>query len=82
MIPPLRSRDQFPYVQTIFKETLRWQPMVPLSVPYRPVQEEVVSLIHAQTSHPHDVLPTLKLSVLLPLLTDEKFVPERFGVPT
>ncbi|KAF8337893.1 cytochrome P450 [Cantharellus anzutake] len=33
-LPTLSDRERLPYVEAVFKETLRWQPIVPLAVPY------------------------------------------------
>ncbi|KZS95176.1 cytochrome P450 [Sistotremastrum niveocremeum HHB9708] len=33
-LPVLEDRDALPYVQAVFKETLRWKPVVPLGLPH------------------------------------------------
>jgi len=40
-LPDLSDRGRLPYVERIFKETLRWQPAVPTSLPYWLIEDDV-----------------------------------------
>ncbi|KAJ7239513.1 cytochrome P450 [Mycena rebaudengoi] len=40
-LPTFEDRENLPYVECICRETLRWNPAVPLGVPHRSTQEDV-----------------------------------------
>jgi len=40
-LPTFSDRENLPYVEAILKETLRWQPAVPASLPYRSSEDVV-----------------------------------------
>ena len=39
--PSIVSRERLPYVERVFKESLRWQPAVPTSLPYWLIEDDV-----------------------------------------
>ncbi|KAI0029194.1 cytochrome P450 [Vararia minispora EC-137] len=39
--PTLADRPHLPYVEAVFKETLRWQPIAPLAIPHSLMQDDV-----------------------------------------
>jgi hypothetical protein len=39
-LPLMRDRDSLPYCEALFKETLRWQPIAPMGVPHRLIQDD------------------------------------------
>lgn len=40
-LPDFTDRDSLPYVECIVQETMRWNPVLPLSVPHKSVAEDV-----------------------------------------
>jgi len=40
-LPTIADRDDLPYVMAIIKETMRWQVVLPLSIPRRAAQDDV-----------------------------------------
>ncbi|KNZ78681.1 O-methylsterigmatocystin oxidoreductase [Termitomyces sp. J132] len=40
-LPQFQDRESLPYVECILQETLRWNPVVPLGVPHRSLEDDV-----------------------------------------
>ncbi|KAH7889235.1 cytochrome P450 [Phlebopus sp. FC_14] len=40
-LPTLEDRASLPYIDAIFRETLRWHPVIPLSIPHATVETDV-----------------------------------------
>ncbi|KAF9526561.1 cytochrome P450 [Crepidotus variabilis] len=40
-LPSLEDRERLPYVEALMKEVLRWQPVVPMALPHRLMQDDV-----------------------------------------
>lgn len=40
-IPTFDDQDSLPYISAIFKECLRWQPIVPLAIPHQLIKDDV-----------------------------------------
>ena len=40
-VPTLRDRPSMPYLEAIYRETLRWAPPVPLGVPHTTAEDDV-----------------------------------------
>jgi len=81
-LPTFSDREKLPYVEAILKETLRWQPVAPMSVPYRSSEDFVYegyfipkdSIVTANSWH------IARDETLYP--NAEAFNPERFIGPT
>ncbi|EIW84445.1 cytochrome P450 [Coniophora puteana RWD-64-598 SS2] len=40
-LPDLNDRPSLPYVEAVFRETLRWKPVVPLAIPHAAANEDI-----------------------------------------
>nr|BAL05152.1 cytochrome P450 [Phanerodontia chrysosporium] len=45
-LPDFTDRDSLPYIDCIVKETMRWQPVVPLSVPHKAMEDDEYRGMH------------------------------------
>uniref|UniRef100_A0A0W0F3U8 Cytochrome P450 n=1 Tax=Moniliophthora roreri TaxID=221103 RepID=A0A0W0F3U8_MONRR len=41
-LPTFEDRVNLPYVEAVYRETLRWSPIVPLAVPHRAVTDDII----------------------------------------
>ncbi|KZT36773.1 cytochrome P450 [Sistotremastrum suecicum HHB10207 ss-3] len=77
-LPTLEDRDSLPYIQAIVKETLRWQPIVPLGLPHSLSQDDT----YRDYFLPADTMVIYNLRRLLRDPTEypepDQFKPERF----
>ena len=39
-LPDFSDRENLPYVNAVYKELIRWHPLVPLGVPHRAIMED------------------------------------------
>ena len=39
-LPDFSDRENLPYVNAVYKELLRWYPILPLGIPHRAVRED------------------------------------------
>ena len=40
-LPTFEDRDSLPYVNAVFKETTRWNPVLPLAISHKTTEEDV-----------------------------------------
>lgn len=40
-LPQFSDQDSLPYINAIVKECLRWQPVAPLAIPHRSVEDDI-----------------------------------------
>ena len=53
-LPTFDDRDSLPYVEALVKEVLRWQPVTPIGVPHRLMEDDIYN--------GEDLLPGLECS--------------------
>ncbi|KAF5377278.1 hypothetical protein D9615_006445 [Tricholomella constricta] len=45
-LPTFKDRDRLPYINALLKEVLRWNPVAPLALPHRLIQDDVYEGYH------------------------------------
>ncbi|KAK7049406.1 hypothetical protein VNI00_006007 [Paramarasmius palmivorus] len=77
-LPTLEDRSRLPYIEAIYRETIRWSPIVPLAIPHCTVADDIVDgyFIPKGTTVIGNVWAITRDPIAYP--DPESFVPERF----
>jgi len=77
-LPDFSHKDDLPYIDALMKEVLRWNPPLPIAVPYRAMQDDVYRgyLIPAGTTVIKNVWAVSRDPKVYP--DPETFNPDRF----
>ncbi|OCH86922.1 cytochrome P450 [Obba rivulosa] len=80
-LPTVKDRQDLPYIDAIIKETMRWQPVSPMGIPRRSVEDDVYGSYHIpkQTI----IIPNVWAIAYEanPKYKPEAFIPERYLDP-
>ncbi|KAK6356024.1 hypothetical protein TWF718_000397 [Orbilia javanica] len=81
-LPDLHDRENLPYIEAVFSETLRWMPIVPLSLPHASVEEDEFRGYRIPKGS--IILPSIAWFAIDPATykQPESFIPERFLGPS